>query len=90
MSADGLQGFGLIDLWNQKISCPVLHECLVAFLVLEDFNAFIEDLDLVVGIKMVIHHHPPTAADQGPAQFYGRQPVQVEVSKHTALDFTMT
>ena len=48
MSADGLQGFGLIDLWNQKISCPVLHECLVAFLVLEDFNAFIEDLDLVV------------------------------------------
>ena len=71
MSAGGFQGFGLIDLWNQKISCPVLHECLVAFPVLEDFNAFVEDLDLVVGIKMVIDHHPPATADQGATQLYG-------------------
>src|SRR5947199_3503499 len=36
---------------------------------------------------MVVNHHPSAATDQRPPQLYRRQPVQMEVGKHTAFEF---
>ena len=48
MLAGSFQSLGLVYFWDQQVPHPVLHEYVVAILVFAEFDAFVENLYLIV------------------------------------------
>src|SRR5262245_57381754 len=87
MLAGNFQRFRLIDFGNENVSGSVLDQNLVALLIFEKIDAFVENLDLVVNVEVIVDDHLAASADQCAAQLDGRQPVQMKVRDCVIFEF---
>src|SRR6266700_2842622 len=72
MLADCFQSLSLIYLRDSDIAHPVLHERFVTIFIPAHFNALVEDLDLILVIKMVVDDHLAASSDKCPPEFCWR------------------
>ena len=86
MLACDFQSLGLIHLRTHQIPHAILHEHLVAILILPNLNTFVENLDLILRVEMIVDHHFAASPDQRAAQLHRGQPVQVKMRDGAALE----
>src|SRR6185437_3985966 len=74
-----LECLGAVQLRRPHIAGAVVHQQVIKTLARADVDALVVDLDLFVGLHVVPDQHFFLSADQRGADFYRREPVDVDV-----------
>src|SRR4051812_41247918 len=87
MPCRGRQSLGLIKLWREHITRPVLNERVVNTLTRGHIDALVVNLYLFARLGVVVDDHRPVAADQRAADLHWSQPVNVKVRDEAVAVF---